>query len=122
MGGKKNRTKRTTLRNKADRLFSLYIRRGGVCDRCGASDPKQLQCAHIFSRRYFATRWEEDNAMPLCKGCHVYFTHNPIQWEDFCRERLGPRYDTLRQQAQDPTYKPDYEEIIARLQVLLDVQ
>lgn len=105
-----------TLRNKADRLFSRMIReRDAACQSCGSRDG--LQCAHVFSRRYLKVRWNPDNAMALCSGCHVSFTHNPIAWEDFCIKRLGEKkYRELRAAAIDVVGKVDYIAIIEELE------
>lgn len=117
----KTQQTRRKQRDKADRLFSLYIRaRDRVCQKCGASKEQgQLQCAHIFGRRYFGTRWDPDNAVCLCAGCHKSFTHDPIRWEDWCIERMGEaKYLEVRARAQAVT-KPDYEAIIYRLEEAL---
>lgn len=89
---------KTQQRNMADGLFSKLIRSVGRCENCGGVE--FLQCAHGFSRRYRATRWDEANAWALCRACHVYFTHRPIEWDEWMRERLGPElYEVIRQQA-----------------------
>lgn len=53
-----------------DRMFSQIIRSRGACQRCGSV--QSLQCAHIISRRYSATRCDERNAWCLCAGCHMH--------------------------------------------------
>lgn len=113
---KRRKAKRTTLRNKADRLFSLYIRgRDRVCVKCGRQ--VNLQCAHVFSRRYMNVRFDPRNAVTLCAGCHKYFTHNPIEWEDFMVERMGTvAYSELRADARRTDTRVDYEAIIEWLE------
>lgn len=104
---------RTQLKKKADRLFSLRVRLKGYCEKCAST--KNLQCAHIFSRRYLATRWDEANALCLCQACHMFFTPRPIQFEDWVRAYIGnEKYEEVRQRALG-LGKPDYEEILARL-------
>ena len=107
---------RTTLRNKCDRLFSLYIRdRDKVCVRCGTT--QNLQCAHVFSRIYMKVRFDPRNAVALCAGCHKYMTHYGIQWEEFIRGRMGDEaYEELRSDARSIGEKVDYEEVLAWLQ------
>lgn len=71
---------RKTLVNKADKVFSEYIRRryaddNGVteCFTCGKQDHwKKLQCGHFQSRKHYATRWNEDNCQVQCAGCNVF--------------------------------------------------
>lgn len=105
------RPKRTTQRNKADKLFSRYIRlRDRECRSC--LTPLNLQCAHIFSRRYMSVRFDPANAMALCAGCHKKYTHNPIEWEDFCIKQMGvDDYQDLRRRAVVLT-RLDYEEVL----------
>ena len=105
-----------------DKLFSEYIRRraisGGGCEWCGKPKfdiqkedgsvlPawKQLETAHYIKRRYKKVRYDEDNAIGVCKmGCHQAFEDNK---ETFMMQRLGQeRLDMLRKRAQT-IYKPD---------------
>lgn len=95
--GKGPRKVRKTTRGKmgriADKLFGQIVRLRGVCleaihndyHRCAGS----IQCAHVVSRSYRSVRWSEDNAMPLCAGAHVYYTHHPLEWEGFVTMRIG---------------------------------
>lgn len=111
----KKKPKRMTLRNKCDKLFSLYIRgRDKVCVRCGTSD--RLQCAHVFSRRYLKVRFDPRNAFALCAGCHKYLTDYPIQHEDFFIDKMGrDEYYALRTEARDTKGKLDYDEVLEEL-------
>ena len=78
----------STLKARATRLHSQYVRlRDGRCVRCGRTD--NLQCAHVFSRRYTATRTAELNAVALCASCHLYLTQNPLEHVTFFRRYLG---------------------------------
>lgn len=81
---------------KLDTLFSKIIRSAGRCKRCGSTF--NLQCAHIISRRYHQVRWNLDNALCLCAGCHMYFTYHPLEWEDYI-DGLGIDYAKLKKQA-----------------------
>jgi hypothetical protein len=87
---KLGRTKSTSTKAKVDhldRLFSVLIRSAGVCVHCGATD--RLQCAHGFSRRYRSVRWDFRNAFCLCQRCHMFFTHRPLEWDEWLRARWG---------------------------------
>lgn len=101
------------LTAKADALFSLIVRAPGYCANCG--ETQNLQCAHGYSRRYRNTRWDERNAWCLCRGCHMYFTHRPIEWDNWMLTRMGgENYWTLRALALS-TEKVDLSAVLARL-------
>ena len=98
---KKKKPSKTYYKKKADRFFSLYIRnRDGICqatlvDGAGAqvcTRELNLQCAHVHSRDYSATRLDADNAMALCRSCHMYFTQRPLEWKEFVDELYGKDY------------------------------
>lgn len=67
------------LKDKLDRVFSLFIRQINAidgytkCITCGKIQRWQDQdCGHFQSRRYLATRWEETNCAPQCKNCNLF--------------------------------------------------
>lgn len=95
---KPKRPTKTQLRNRADRFFSLWIReRDGSC-RTKTLRPENcegnlnLQCAHIVSRSYLATRLDPENALALCRSCHVYYTNHPLEWDDAIETLFGMVY------------------------------
>jgi len=105
----------TWKKREADKLFSLIIRSPGFCTECGTTE--NLQCAHGFSRRYRSIRWNEANAFCLCRGCHMRFTHRPLEWDDWIRGRWGDDlYAWLRSAALDITTKVDVDVVLLRLQ------
>ena len=110
--------KKKTLRTKADRLFSIYIRnRDKFCVRCGKSG--NLQCAHIISRAVLATRYDDENALTLCPNCHINFAHkNPLLFSEFIYKRLGEKkyWELIEKGKRIGNLKPDfYEEVINKL-------
>ena len=81
-------------RKKADIAFSMMIRNRDkwTCQNCGVNksdDPGTYDCAHIMGRRSVGLRWHPDNAIGLCRACHIFFTSHPFDWRDFCVERFG---------------------------------
>jgi hypothetical protein len=106
---------------KLDDLFRDIMRAQGRCHRCGRGWPQVvLQCAHGFSRRYRGTRWDEDANFCLCSGCHFYFTHRPIEWDDYMENVWGEeKYWRFRLQAQKIT-KIDKQELYSRLKARLE--
>lgn len=65
---------RAIKRDVNDDLFSKIIRHGHTrCLRCQKN--KSLQTAHIFSRRFYPTRFQYEPvkaAVPLCADCHSW--------------------------------------------------
>jgi len=77
----KNEKKQRTAKNKSPRkdisklldvAWSAKVkeRDGFMCQKCGSKD-KQLNSHHIFSRSHKSTRWDIDNGITLCAGCHT---------------------------------------------------
>jgi 5-methylcytosine-specific restriction endonuclease McrA len=87
----------------ADRRFSQQIReRGGHrCQRCGSVPAKGgLHCAHMFTRRTRATRFDPDNALALCYGCHQYVDSHAEEKQVLWRSVIGnERFDALAARA-----------------------
>jgi hypothetical protein len=104
------------LRKECDRRFALAIkeRDGWRCVACGSTTG--IQCAHICSRRYHATRWMLGNAVALCARCHMRWTNDPLGWDDFVEARLGDAgYQELRTLAKRGVTWIDYEAVLASL-------
>lgn len=105
-------------RDKADALFSLYIRTRDkwTCQRCGRyhrPPTRALHCAHHFGRWKESTRFDPDNCDALCHGCHSYFTANPREYVIWKEKRLGPsRYACLEVAASDYKKKDRKMELI----------
>lgn len=88
----------TGPKGKATRLHAEIVRARGRCERCGSVD--RLQCAHIVSRRYNATRTDLANAWCLCARCHLALTHDPLAHVEFAIATLGEHgYRQLRDRA-----------------------
>ena len=85
-------------RDKLDITFSLYIRtrdgfRCRFCKRTGV----QMDCAHIFSRRHAGTRHDPENAICLCRGCHMRFTTEPMEFADWISMLMSEKeFEKLR--------------------------
>jgi len=90
---------RSTLRNLLDAAFSLKIRVRGICEWHWCKG-YQLQTAHIFSRKNYSTRWDEDNAVCLCAKCHFFAHQNPVLFTEFIQDHLGiEKYESLKMRA-----------------------
>lgn len=84
-------------RTKHDVVFSNYIRERDKwsCQRCGTSYNKNnpnarraLHCSHYIGRGNWSVRFDGDNAVALCYGCHRLFTGDPTAHTDFIKKRL----------------------------------
>jgi hypothetical protein len=104
---------RENYSQQCDVLFARLVRAPGVCADCGST--KAIQCAHGFSRRYRAIRWNFYNAFPLCASCHMKYTYNPLLWDEWLRKRWGiDRYQDLRSRALNGK-KPDLKVLLVYL-------
>jgi hypothetical protein len=95
---KRGKTNATT---KADVEFARIVRGrlGGACFAAGEQldCSGYIQCCHVISRRYRATRWLNSNAVPMCAAHHMFFTHHPLEWRDFIEAKLPGMWDELRE-------------------------
>jgi hypothetical protein len=109
--------KKSTLRNKLDKLASKIVRARGRCERCAKI--RNLQCAHIFGRTYNNTRWDLDNLLCLCPDCHINFAHKqPILFAEWVRKHLGAeKYENLKE-AHNQITKYTIEDLTIKLAVL----
>jgi len=101
-----------------DSLFSRYIRRHGECQLWGyggVTCSTQLQCSHVFSRRFYSVRWDKDNAICACAAHHWWQHQNPVGSTIALQELLGPEHlDALiAKQAAGRKPTPDQKREIA---------
>ena len=112
----KRRKSRLALRRECDRRFALAIkaRDNWQCVMCGKVSG--VQCAHIFSRAYHATRWMLANAVTLCAGCHFRGHKDPLRFEDWVKARIGEAgWEELRAIARRGMPWIDYEAVLKSL-------
>jgi hypothetical protein len=77
----------TGLKAKATKLHAEVVRARGRCEGCGST--KNLQCCHILTRSFAATRTDLGNAICGCASCHAKWTANPLLFGDFVRSLYG---------------------------------
>ena len=83
----KKKVKKGTLKRKADNLFSKYLRakipycqaEGKTICKCGGP----LQLCHIITRGNLRLRYDENNCLVMCAGCHRFFTSRPFEFTEF---------------------------------------
>ena len=103
---------------KADRLFSLLIRKEGRCKIAGLDQIRcngVLQCMHIITRSNHRLRWDTANALPGCAAHHVFYTNQPWEWVHLVRECFPDRYEYLNSVRNEPWDK-DIDRVLAGLE------
>jgi len=72
------------------------------------------QWCHVHSRSYHVIRHDPRNAVRLCRNHHAYYTHHPLEWEQWCRDR-GIPWDELRIEALHGAASWSLDETLERL-------
>jgi len=124
----KPKKRRPVRISRLDANFSLYIRLrdGRRCQRCFKQYPEGAQGvhnSHFVGRRNKAVRWDQDNCVALCMGCHEFFeTHKATLYREWMIERLGQeRFDSLVARSRAPVKRTQAEmaELGAEIRSLL---
>lgn len=107
---------KSSLCRKLDKIVSLIVRARGKCETCGKKE--NLQCCHIFSRKFNNTRWDLDNLLCLCAGCHFMTHAEPLYFGEFVKRILGgEKYELLKEKHNQIT-KYTLEDLQVKLSVL----
>jgi 5-methylcytosine-specific restriction endonuclease McrA len=72
----------------------VFARDNYICVRCRKSG-RGVQWCHIFSRRHPCLRWEMDNALTMCGGCHQWWHQYPLLSVDWFRKTWPDRYEQI---------------------------
>ena len=114
------KTQRQKVRHKLDKLWSQKVRSIGKCEFCGSKD--SLNGHHIYSRTNLATRWDLNNGVCLCSGCHVFRSlsahKSPMEFSEWLIEQRGEEWlSELRLKAKSVVKYTiaDLEDILERL-------
>ena len=114
---KQHKVKKSTLRNKADKLMSLYVRKLGYCqirglDTIRCSD--QLNDMHIRTRGVTALRYDLINHLCGCSGHHVFYTNNPSKWDALIQKYFPERWAHIQAHQNDKVKKTEdlYRQVI----------
>ncbi len=79
----------SSLKNKADKVFSLYIRnRDKKCFTCGST--QFLQAGHFVSSSWSALRYAEDNVHAQCSNCNIWRRGNYSVYALNLVKKYGP--------------------------------
>ena len=119
----KKSTKQANLKDKLDKVFSLFIRlrdsdENGFCKcyTCGkVAHYKEMQNGHFWSRTHLATRFHEDNARTQCVGCNLFKHGNYIEYTKRLLKELGEEKFNELERLKNSTVKiskVEYEQMI----------
>jgi len=108
---------RTTLKLKADKLWSEIIRSKGKCEICG--EPAN-QPHHIIGRKNLTLRWDIRNGCLLCFQHHTgnkVSAHNDPQWflNEWMINNRPDDYNYLWEKKIELSTQIDYSEVIKKL-------
>lgn len=115
--------KSTNLKDKLDKVFSLYIRlrdsdENGFCTcyTCGkVAHYKEMQNGHFWSRTHLSTRFNEDNCKVQCVRCNIFKKGNYIVYTKKLLKELGEeKFDELERLKNSTVKisKAEYEQMI----------
>ena len=115
--------KSTNLKDKLDKVFSLYIRlrdadENGFCTcyTCGkVAHYKEMQNGHFWSRTHLSTRFNENNCKVQCVGCNIFKKGNYIEYTKRLLKELGEEKFNELEQLKNSTVKiskSEYEQMI----------
>ena len=80
------------IKKRCDSLWSKIIRSHGQCEICGAQGVK-LDAHHVIGRGNLNTRYDLENGVCLCSGCHTFNANsahqNPIFFLDWFKKTYG---------------------------------
>ena len=72
---KKTRSRNNIIKQLDDLAREFcFARDGAKCQRCPS---RKVQWCHIIGRRHKCVRWEPDNNLSLCAGCHMWWHEYP---------------------------------------------
>ncbi len=109
----------TSKNRPADTRWSKYIRTearmcqfGITCQpkerykEDGSLDISYMDCVHFYGRRKESTRFDSQNTLSGCKGCHKYLHNHPTEHKEFMKKFLGKDFDLLTIRANTPLGMP----------------
>lgn len=100
------KTERQKIVAKLDKVTAqvIKLRDDYTCQRCGGKpQPQGCHWAHIYSRTSHKMRWDLLNSLVLCNGCHRHWHANPIDAENWFKDKFPVRYDYLQDLRRQPT-------------------
>lgn len=119
------------LKEKLDKIFSLYVRQSesddngyAKCVTCGKiAHWKEMDAGHYIPRSILATRWDERNVHVQCRGCNRFGGGKIDEYAIYLRKRYPDTIlEDLNAQKRKITklYVVDYQRLIEEYQEKLD--
>lgn len=95
-----------TLRNKCDALLTPIVKKlHPSCFFCGA--PTEVAHHHVHKSKSNRLRYELDNLINLCNGCHIKLHHNESYWASKIVEERGLEWFKRLERMKQETVKTD---------------
>jgi hypothetical protein len=105
-----------TLKAKADKVFSLWVRRTiGYCQaHDGIKCSNTLQTAHIVTRGNLTLRYHPENVLCLCSAHHFWYHRHPLEFVEMLLDRFPKKYTYIQKHKNELTKMTieDYQKII----------
>jgi len=110
------------VKKKLDKLWreAIYARANYRCERCGKT--MYLNPHHCISRRFIAIRWDIDNGICLCSGCHLLAHHNSIEFGLWIISKRGRAWFEKLSYKKDHKRRFDFKLLESELKVDTKVQ
>lgn len=116
--GVRKKSKKSISVAKLDALARdvVFQRDGHRCIRC--QNPLSIQWAHVYSRRFRCVRWDPENGMTLCAGCHFFWHDRPTEAALWFVGSYPDRAESLKKKVAEME-KPHRDDVRDRLMVEL---
>ena len=95
--------KKTTARNKCDKLVGAEVRSLGYCEICGSRE--YLQWVHFISRGVIKLRYHKKNNACICARCHRLM-HNSPKWATVMWDKIKGEGTTAWLEKEQHILKP----------------
>ena len=85
----KKPSRKTLVKKLDDVVREIVLNRNSKCVVCGSN--YRLEPGHIFTRKYYSTRWSLDNVWTQCHSCNLKHVHDTYPFFTWYQKRFGQR-------------------------------
>jgi len=110
--------KRKSLIRKVDFYFAKYIKsKRSECELC--KNKENLQIHHLFSRKNYSLRWDEDNVIVVCPRCHFWCHQNTLLLAEKIRQKNEKKFLRLLEKVKKikKYTNKDLEELLEKFKI-----